>query len=320
MTKLTWDDTGKRLYETGVKKGVLYPQNSSGLYPKGVAWNGLTAVTESPSGAEASPLYADDIKYLNLISAEEFGATIEAYTYPDEFAECDGTASIATGVTIGQQKRKAFGAAYVTTLGNDIDANDYGYKLHILYGAIAAPSEKAYATINDSPEAITFSWEVTTTPVAIPGFKPSATICIDSTKVDPAKLAVLENILYGSAGVDPRLPLPDEIASIFAEAAPSALTFVSITPADDATNVAVDADIVITFNNKIATEAVVITDEVGLMVVGTKTFDATGKILTFHPTEELPVNSTYLVTIGGVTDVYGQVLAALVKNFTTVVA
>lgn len=214
--KLVWDNTGERYYETGVKNGVLYPQDSKGAYPKGVAWNGLTAVTESPSGAEASPLYADDIKYLNLMSAEEFGATVEAYTYPDEFAECDGSASLADGVIIGQQKRKSFGMAYKTTLGNDVDGNDYGYKLHLIYGALAAPSEKAYATINDSPEAITFSWELTTTPVNVTGHKPTASLTIDSTKADAAKLAALEAILFGSDEEEPRLPLPDEIAEIFA--------------------------------------------------------------------------------------------------------
>lgn len=214
--KLVWDNTGERYYETGVKNGVLYPQDSKGAYPKGVAWNGLTAVTESPSGAEASPLYADDIKYLNLMSAEEFGATVEAYTYPDEFAECDGSASLADGVIIGQQKRKSFGMAYKTTLGNDVDGNDYGYKLHLIYGALAAPSEKAYATINDSPEAITFSWELTTTPVNVTGHKPTASLTIDSTKADAAKLAALEAILFGSEEAEARLPLPDEIAEIFA--------------------------------------------------------------------------------------------------------
>ena len=214
MSKLTWDQVGDRLYETGVKMGVLYPQATGGTYPKGVAWNGLTAVTESPSGAEPTPLYADDIKYLNLMSAEEFGATIEAYTYPDEFMECDGSASIATGVTIGQQSRKAFGLCYRTVLGNDTENNDYGYKLHLIYGALAAPSEKAYATINDSPEAITFSWEVTTTPINVTGHKPTACVTIDSTKVDAEKLAALEAILYGSEDEEPRLPLPDEIATL----------------------------------------------------------------------------------------------------------
>ena len=221
--KLVWDKTGEHYYETGVKNGVLYPMSASGTYPKGVAWNGLTAITESPSGAEATALYADDIKYLNLMSNEEFGATVEAYTYPDEFAECDGSASLTEGVYIGQQARKTFGLCYRTTLGNDSKGNDYGYKLHIIYGAMASPSEKAYSTINDSPDAITFSWELSTTPVAVANFKPTASLTIDSTKVDPQKLAALEEILYGKDGtgedhstgaVDPRLPLPDEIANI----------------------------------------------------------------------------------------------------------
>ena len=213
MAKLVWDKTGERLYETGVKQGVLYVQDESGTYPKGVAWNGLTNVTESPSGAEATPLYADDIKYLNLMSAEEFGGTIEAYTYPDEFAECDGSAALTTGVYIGQQARKSFGFCYRTTLGNDVDNNSHGYKLHLVYGALASPSEKAYATINDSPEAITFSWEFSTTPVNVTGFKPTASIVIDSTKADPTKLAELEKILYGDGETEARLPLPDEVAT-----------------------------------------------------------------------------------------------------------
>lgn len=224
MSKLVWDQTGQRTYETGVKQGVLYPQatgvkgGTGELYPKGVAWNGLTAVTESPSGAESNPLYADDIKYLNLLSAEEFSATVEAYTYPEEFAQCDGSAELAPGVMIGQQPRKPFGLSYKTTIGNDTEGNDYGYKLHIIYGAMAAPSEKGYATINDSPEAITFSWELTTTPVSVNGFKPTATVTIDSTKTDASKLAALEAILYGSDDTEARLPLPDEIATIIGTA------------------------------------------------------------------------------------------------------
>lgn len=214
MSVLTWDNTGERFYETGVKKGVLYPQATDGSYPLGVAWNGLTAVTESPSGAEANDLYADDIKYLSLRSTEQFGATIEAYTYPDEFAVCDGSAEIATGVTIGQQTRKAFGMSYRTTLGNDTSENDYGYKLHLIYGAKASPSEKGYSTINDSPEAITFSWEIDTTPVTVSGYKPTASLVIDSTKVDATKLAALEDILYGTADADPYLPLPDEVITL----------------------------------------------------------------------------------------------------------
>ena len=213
MAKLVWDKTGERLYETGVKNGVLYPM-VDGAYPKGIVWNGLTAVTESPSGAEATPLYADDIKYLNLMSAEEFGATVEAYTYPDEFAECDGSASLGAGVTIGQQPRKTFGMSYKTTVGNDVDNDNHGYKLHLIYGAMASPSEKAYSTINDSPEAITFSWELTTTPVNVTGFKPTASLTIDSTKINPEKLAAIEALLYGSESSEAKLPLPDEIAEI----------------------------------------------------------------------------------------------------------
>lgn len=218
MSKLVWDKTGERYYETGVKQGVLYPQAAGGTYPKGVAWNGLTNVTESPSGAEATALYADDIKYLNLISTEEFGGTIEAYTYPDEFADCDGSATIAEGVYVGQQPRKTFGFSYCTTLGNDVDNNNYGYKLHLVYGALASPSEKAYSTINDSPEAITFSWEFSTTPVNVTGHKPTASITIDSTKVAPEKLAALEKILYGDTDVEARLPLPDEVVQIITAA------------------------------------------------------------------------------------------------------
>lgn len=221
MAKLKWDQTGERLYETGVKNGVLYIP-TAGVYSKGVAWNGLTAVTESPSGAEATALYADDIKYLSIMSTEEFGATIEAYTYPDEFAACDGSAELVDGVTIGQQNRSTFGLCYRTAIGNDTDGNEHGYKLHIIYGALASPSEKAYATINDSPEAITFSWEITTTPVNVTGAKPTASLVIDSTKADSTKLAALENILYGKDGTgdgntgatEPRLPLPDEIKTL----------------------------------------------------------------------------------------------------------
>ena len=218
MAKLVWDESGKRLYETGVEKGVLYVQGENGQYQNGVAWNGLTAVTESPSGAEPTALYADDIKYLELFSAEEFGATIEAYTYPEEFEACDGSASLGTGVTIGQQDRKAFGLCYRTIVGNDVKGNENGYKLHLIYGAKAKPSEKAYATVNDSPEAVTFSWEVTTTPVNVAGFKPTASVTIDSTKIAPEKLKLIEDKLYGTASEEAALPLPDEIKQIIAGA------------------------------------------------------------------------------------------------------
>lgn len=222
MAKVKWDQTGERLYETGVDRGVVYPQASNGSYPKGAGWNGLTAVTESPSGAEPTPLWANNHKYLTLMSAEEFGATIEAYTYPDEFAECDGSAKLAKGVRIGQQKRKTFGFTYRTKVGNDVDGESYGYKLHLVYGALAAPSEKNRQTINEDPEATTMSWEVSTTPVEVEGFEPTSHLEIDSTTADPEKLASLETILYGkdptqpagSDGVEPRLPLPDEVATI----------------------------------------------------------------------------------------------------------
>lgn len=317
MAKIVWDESGKRFYETGVSQGVLYPMHTDGTYPNGVAWNGLTGVTESPSGAEATALYADDIKYLNLLSAEEFGATIEAYTYPDEFAECDGSKALATGVMIGQQSRKQFGMAYKTVLGNDIDGNSHGYKLHLIYGALAAPSEKGYSTINDSPEAITFSWEVKTTPITVTGSKPTATIVIDSTKTNSTILTALELILFGDTGVAPRLPFPDEIAALFAAGAPSALSLSSISPADDATGVSVSANIVLTFNNKVLTENIVVTDALGNIVAGTKSWDATGKILTFDPTTNMTASRVHIVTIAGVTDIYGQALASSVKNFTT---
>ena len=215
MAHLTWDNTGERLYETGVDHGVLYIPDVDGDYSDGVAWNGLTTVTESPSGAEATALYADNIKYLDLRSAEQFGATVEAYTYPDEFNQFDGIASPADGVLVGQQSRKTFGLSYRTRLGNDVEGSDYGYKLHLIYGCTAAPSEKAYSTINDSPEAITFSWEVSTTPVSAGGsLKPTSQLVIDSTKVDPAKLTTLENLLYGQSGA-PQLPDPAAVIAIF---------------------------------------------------------------------------------------------------------
>ena len=214
MSKIVWDAIGEHTFETGVRNGVLYLKDAEGAYSNGVAWNGLTSVSESPEGAEATDLYADDIKYLTLMSAENFKATIEAYTYPVEFEECDGSATIAKGVVIGQQSRKPFGLCYRTAIGNDTDGNEHGYKLHIVYGCQASPSEKQYSTINDSPEAITFSWEVSTTPVNVTGKKPTATLIIDSTKTDKAKLTALEAILYGSEQQEPRLPLPDEIATL----------------------------------------------------------------------------------------------------------
>lgn len=212
--EIVWDKTGERFYETGIDRGVLYVQDAAGAYPLGVPWNGLTGVTESPTGAEPTPLYADNIKYLELMSVEEFGANVEAYTYPEEFEQCDGSAELTPGVTLGQQPRKSFGLCYRTRLGNDLVGDDYGYKLHLIYGAKAAPSDKGYETINDTPDAITFSWDVTTTPVPVTGFKPTASLVVDSTKVESEKLKALEAILYGSEETEARLPLPDEVLTI----------------------------------------------------------------------------------------------------------
>ena len=219
MAKLEWDKVAEHYYETGVRNGVLYVSDSSAEngYGKGVAWNGLTAVTESPSGADVSDLYADDIKYLALRSAEDFGATIEAYTYPDEFAECDGSKSIAPGITIGQQPRKSFAFSYRTAIGNDVDYENHGFKIHIIYGASASPSEKNYQTINDSPEAITFSWELSTVPIAVKDAKPTAHLEIDSTKCSEAALTAIMNKLYGTDDTEPTLLTPNEIAGIIAE-------------------------------------------------------------------------------------------------------
>lgn len=215
---LVWDETGKKLFETGVSNVALYPQDTTGVYGTGVAWNGVTNISESPSGAEATTLWANNGKYLNLYSVEEYASSIEAYTYPDEFAECDGSAEIAKGVSIGQQTRKSFGLAYKTLVGSDTDGNDHGYKLHLVYGCKAAPSERSHATVNDSPEALSFSWEISTTPVSVTGHKPTASVEIDSTKVNAEKLAAFEKILFGSDTAAARLPLPDEVAELFADA------------------------------------------------------------------------------------------------------
>lgn len=219
MSKLKWDQTGERLYETGVDKVVLFPMESTGQYGAGVAWNGITAVNESPSGAEPTALYANNGKYLNLISNEDFAATIEAYTYPDEFEECDGSKEIAPGVVIGQQKRKVFGLSYRSLIGNDVDGNDHGYKLHLVYGCLAAPSENNHSTVNDSPEAGTMSWSVSTTPVEVADAKPTATVTIDSTKADKTKLKKLEDMLYGTEQAESKLPLPAEVITLMKDAA-----------------------------------------------------------------------------------------------------
>lgn len=250
MSKIIWDKAGEHFYETGVDRGVLYP-TLNGAYQKGVAWNGLTSVSESPSGAESTAQYADNIKYLNLISAEEFGATVEAFTYPDEFAACDGSAEPVPGVMIGQQTRRPFGLTYRTLLGNDLSGTEYGYKIHLIYGCTAAPSERAYATVNDSPEAITFSWSITTTPVEVPGFKPTASLIIDSTKVSADTLAKLEDILYGTSDTEPKLPMPEEVFALIGSsraitvtlsAANAADTLFGNTVSDLQENIVVNAD------------------------------------------------------------------------------
>ena len=216
MSKLQWNQTGDRLYETGIRKGVLYLRDAQGAYPQGVPWNGLTSVSENPTGAEVTPLYADNIKYVNLMSVEEFEATINAFTYPDEFAQCDGSAALEDGVYIGQQSRSTFGMVYVTNVGNDVDLEDHGYKIHIIYGALASPSEKSYETINDSPEGIEFSWDITTTPVEVTDHRPTASMVIDSTKVDATDLQDLEDALFGTETEEAYLPLPDAIKAMFA--------------------------------------------------------------------------------------------------------
>ena len=267
MSKLVWGQNGNRFYETGVDRGVLYLRDNTGAYAHGYAWNGLVSVTESPSGAEASPQYADNGKYLNLVSAEEFGASVEAFTYPDQFAECDGTASPEAGVSIGQQARKTFGLAYRTRVGNDIDGTDYGYKLHLIYGALAAPSEKAYATINDSPEALTFSWDISTTPTEVGTigavtYKPTASLTIDSTKANATALAELEDLLFGTVGADPQMPLPAAVIALFngttTEVTPTNPTYNSTT---DVITIPTVTGVVYKINGEIVSGAVTITQD-----------------------------------------------------------
>ena len=316
--RIVWDEVGKRLYETALRNGILYLQNANGTYPMGYPWNGLTAVNESPSGAESNPLYADGIKYADLISAEIFGATLEAYTYPDEFAVCDGSVEVAPGVTVTQQTRKAFGLVYVSSIGNDVDGPDFGYKINMIYGAKAAPSEKARATVNDSPEAMTLSWELSTTPVSVPGLKPTAMMVINSTKIPADKLKLLEDVLYGTDSTDPRLPLPNEIIEICEGSVPGAFTMSSIVPADGSSTAATTSNIVVTFSNRVSSETVVVLSNTGAIVPATKTFDTTGKVMTITPTDALASGTTYLVCLSGVVDMYGGKLEPAVKKFTTV--
>ncbi len=317
MAKLVWDTTGAKFAETGIKNGVLYPL-SGGVYGAGVAWNGLTSVGEAPTGAEVTPFYADNQKYLEITSAEEFAGTIGCYTYPDVFKACVGEADLSAGVSIGQQTHTKFGFAYRTEIVNDIDGLEYGYKLHLVYNSIAGISARDHTTINDSPAFEELSFDFTATKVPVTNAKPSAHLVVDSSKVNGTTLATFEDILFGTVGLAPRLPLPDEIATLFATGAPSAIALSTIVPADDAANIAVTANIVLTFNNQIASEAVVVTSNAGVLVAGAKTWDVTGKILTFDPTASLTNSASYIVTVGGVVDIYGQALTAVVKNFTVV--
>lgn len=314
--KLEWDAVGQRIAEAGVKNGVLYPM-VAGVYGAGVAWNGLTSIGEAPTGAEASPFYADNQKYLEIMSAEEFAGTIGCYTYPDAFKSCVGEGSLTSGIVIGQQTHTKFGFSYRTEIVNDTEGVDFGYKIHLVYNCLAGISSKDHTTINDSPAFEEMSFDFTATKVNVTDAAPTAHLIIDSTKVDSATLAAFETILYGAAGVDPRLPLPDEIKALFAGGAPSALALSSIVPADAATGVAVAANIVFTFNNKINTEEIVVMSAAGAIVSGSRAWDADGKVLTFDPTTNLSGATTYLVAIAGVEDIYGQTLANTVKKFTT---
>lgn len=262
MTVLEWDKVSEKVFEAGVDRGVLYLPNAQGEYVEGFAWNGLISVAESPSGAESNKQYANNRVYLNLTSAEEFAATIEAFTYPDKFAECDGSAELAPGVFVSQQRRKTFGLSYRSLVGNDVDNTDYGYKLHLVYEGLAAPTEKTFTTLNESPEAGTFSWEISTTPVNVPGHRPSATIVIDSTKVDAGNLADLEQILYGTAGVDARLPLPTEIISLFGGAS---VEVVAIAPTYNSTTkeitIPVVTGVIYRIDGEVVTGVVTITED-----------------------------------------------------------
>lgn len=314
MAKLLWDQDGEKLFETGVNSGVLFVKTGI-TYGSGTPWNGLTAVTESPSGAEATPLYADNIKYLNLLASEEFGATVEAYTYPDEFGACDGSMELANGVIIGQQGRKTFGMVYKTLLGNDSAGTSYGYKIHVIYGCSAAPSEKAYATVNDAPEAITFSWELTTVAVKVTGANPTACLTIDSTKVPRDKLDQLEALLFGTDSTNSKLPTPDEIAAIF-NGTIQALSVVTL-PAQNAANVTDTSSIVLTYNNKPVSGNNTLMTAAGVIIPITKTVDMTGKIITLKPVANMTAGVHYLASTG-IIDVFGGVLADSVLKFTVV--
>ena len=315
--RLVWNDVGKKIAETGVKNGVLYPM-VAGEYTAGKAWNGLTSLNEAPTGAEATPFYADDQKWLELMSAEEFAGVIGCFVYPDEWKPCIGEVDLADGVSIGQQEHSRFGLCYRTGLVNDTDGMDFGYKLHMVYNAIAGVSARDHSTVNETPDLEEMSFDFSATKVPVTGAKPTAHLFINSTKVNSATLAALEDILFGTAEADPRLPLPDEIAALFAAGAPSALALSSSSPADEADTVAIDANIVLTFNNKIAEESIVIASAAGVVVAGVKTWDSAGKVMTFNPTANLANNTSYIIIVTGVVDIYGHGLAPVVNNFTTV--
>lgn len=315
MSKIIWGELENKVYETGIDQVALYPMVSGG-YPLGVPWDGVKSVKQSPGGAEAKPFYADNQKYFNLMSAETFGATIEAFNYPDEFAVLNGFATVASGATIGQQVRKQFGLAYRTLIGNSEGSED-AYKIHIIYGAQAAPTEMAYNTTGESPDPVPMSWTLSTTPVKIPNYKPTATFELDSRTTPPAKMAIIEGILYGTESSDARLPLPAEIISIIGEASINAMAVSTIVPADAATAIAVGASIIITFNNTVVKEAISVISNTGNVIAGTKSFDASGRIMTFKPSSNLAAATKHYVVIAGVSDNYGQSLATVTKSFTT---
>lgn len=318
MSKIVWDQLGERFGETGVDQGVLFPFKNN-AYEKGVPWNGLTSVNEAPTGGEPNPFYADNQKYIEIMSEEEFAGTIGCYMYPDEFKAAIGEIELAPGVTVGQQTHEMFGFSYRTKIVNDMNGADYGFKIHLVYNALAGVTARDHTTINDSPELEELSFDFTTTKVAVSGGKPTAHLVIDSTKFtaeNKAKLDNFLNILYGTESVNPRLPLPDEIAGLFEGTAPAELQVV-ITPNDDATEVDTDANIIFTFNTKIVKESIVVTSAEGEIVSGSKTWNSEGKILTFNPTDNLSTNTVYIITISGVVDIYNRTLAPQIINFMT---
>lgn len=316
MSRIVWDAVGERIAEAGTKNGVLYPV-VAGAYAAGVAWNGLTSVGEAPTGAEPTPFYADNQKYLDLMSAEEFAGTIGCYTYPEEFQAAIGEASLVAGVVATQQNHSKVGFSYRTDLVNDASGFDYGYKIHIVYGALFGVSARDHKTMNETPELEEMSFDFTATKVAVTGAKPTAHLVIDSTKVSSATLLALEDILYGTGAAAPRLPLPDEVATLFTIGAPTTLALSTIVPADAATAVVVSANTVITFNNAIASEDIIMLTAAGAIVPVVKTWDTARKVLTLDPVSNMAAATMHLVMIDHVVDIYGQLLTTVVKKFTT---